>query len=92
MQLETGRTHQIRVHFCHQNYPLVGDPVYKKRAFAQSKNLSDEAQTAVQQFPRQALHAHQLGFTHPETKEAMSWTSDMPEDMQNLIEVLRKDT
>lgn len=92
VQLETGRTHQIRVHFCHRNYPLIGDPVYKKRAFAQSKNLADEAQIAVQQFPRQALHAYRLGFTHPITNEPMSWTSELPTDMQNLIEVLRKNT
>jgi len=76
--LETGRTHQIRVHLAHLGYPLLGDPVYGRgRAAA---HLPD--------FPRQALHAFRLGVIHPESGEALTWEAPLPEDLQALLEKL----
>ncbi|MBT0963649.1 23S rRNA pseudouridine(1911/1915/1917) synthase RluD [Denitromonas sp. IR12] len=75
-RLETGRTHQIRVHMAHIGHPLVGDPVYGKRRCLDP---------ILQAFPRQALHATQLGLIHPVSGEAMSWEAPMPDDMQTLI-------
>jgi 23S rRNA pseudouridine1911/1915/1917 synthase len=86
-KLETGRTHQIRVHMAHIRYPLVGDPVYGGRVRL-PKGASPACQQVLQNFRRQALHAGVLGFEHPETGEHVSWQVDMPEDMQNLISVL----
>ena len=78
--LDTGRTHQIRVHMHSIGYPLVGDPVYGKRHVRQS---------LLTEFPRQALHAARLGLIHPATKESMSWESALPEDFARLLDVLR---
>ncbi|WP_391525574.1 23S rRNA pseudouridine(1911/1915/1917) synthase RluD [Denitromonas ohlonensis] len=78
-QLETGRTHQIRVHMTHVGHPLVGDPVYGKRRCLNA---------ALQAFPRQALHAFQLGLIHPSSGESMAWTAPMPDDMQELIRIV----
>ncbi|MEZ5609695.1 MAG: 23S rRNA pseudouridine(1911/1915/1917) synthase RluD [Rhodocyclaceae bacterium] len=75
-KLETGRTHQIRVHMAHIGHPLVGDPVYGKRRCRSE---------ALQAFPRQALHALQLGLIHPVSGEAMSWSASLPEDMLALV-------
>lgn len=90
VQLETGRTHQIRVHMLHIGYPLVGDPVYGGRSRL-PKGASQELIKAVQQFPRQALHARRLGLVHPATEEEMSWESPLPEDMQTLLAVMAED-
>lgn len=89
-QLETGRTHQIRVHMSHIRYPLVGDPVYGGR-IRLPKGASEQTIEALQGFRRQALHAGLLGFIHPATEQEVSWTIDMPEDMQNILTVLAKD-
>lgn len=89
-QLETGRTHQIRVHMAHIRYPLLGDPVYGGR-LRLPKGASEQTQTALQGFRRQALHAGLLGFIHPETGEEVSWQIDMPEDMQHILKVLAQD-
>jgi 23S rRNA pseudouridine1911/1915/1917 synthase len=75
-RLETGRTHQIRVHLSALGHPLVGDPAYGRRASAID-------------FPRQALHAERLGLLHPVTRRAMSWQAAAPADMQALIATLR---
>jgi 23S rRNA pseudouridine1911/1915/1917 synthase len=75
-RLETGRTHQIRVHLSAQGHPLVGDPVYGKR----SSGIP---------FPRQALHAEQLALVHPKTGKTMEWQVEPPADMRKLIESLR---
>lgn len=90
VQLETGRTHQIRVHMSHIGHPLVGDPVYGGR-LRLPKGGTPAMIQAVQTFPRQALHARRLGLVHPETGEAMNWESPLPEDMQALLAVLAAD-
>lgn len=89
-KLETGRTHQIRVHMAHIRYPLLGDPVYGGR-IRLPKGASEETQTALQGFRRQALHAGLLGFIHPATGQEVSWKIDVPADMQQMLEVLSKD-
>ena len=89
-QLETGRTHQIRVHMAHINCPLLGDPLYgKQRAYASSNHPAEEAvRIAVANFKRQALHARHLGFIHPITKEELAFETELPIDMQKLVDVL----
>jgi 23S rRNA pseudouridine1911/1915/1917 synthase len=89
-KLETGRTHQIRVHMAHIRHPLLGDPVYGGR-IRLPKGSSTATQDALQAFRRQALHAGLLGFIHPETGEEVSWRVDMPEDMLNILSVLEQD-
>lgn len=81
--LETGRTHQIRVHLAHIKHPVVGDPVYGLRG-ATKKGIPD--------FPRQALHAVALRFLHPRSGKAMRFTSDLPGDMLRAIENLRENS
>ncbi|QPG06608.1 23S rRNA pseudouridine(1911/1915/1917) synthase RluD [Salinimonas marina] len=91
LKLESGRTHQIRVHMTHIKHPLAGDPVYGGRPRL-PKGASDEFVQTLRNFRRQALHAVQLSLFHPETEEWMSWQAPLPEDMQQLIDVVRKDT
>lgn len=90
VQLQTGRTHQIRVHMAHIHHPIVGDQLYGGR-FKLPAKISPELKTALQHFKRQALHAWQLSLIHPRTKDKMSWKAEIPEDMQNLIGLMRKD-
>ncbi|HEC29603.1 MAG TPA: 23S rRNA pseudouridine(1911/1915/1917) synthase RluD [Gammaproteobacteria bacterium] len=90
VQLETGRTHQIRVHMAHRRYPIVGDPVYGGR-MRLPKGATHELQEALRCFPRQALHAIQLAVPHPETGQMTQWSTDLPGDMQTLISVLSTD-
>ncbi|MCW8887285.1 MAG: 23S rRNA pseudouridine(1911/1915/1917) synthase RluD [Motiliproteus sp.] len=90
LKLETGRTHQIRVHMSHINYPLVGDPVYGGR-FRQPKGISEDLQDSLRSFKRQALHAKKLELWHPHNGELMSWEVDLPEDMESLLESLAQD-
>lgn len=89
-RLETGRTHQIRVHMAHMGCPLLGDPLYgKQRAYKTANTPSEIAvREALQSFKRQALHAAVLGFTHPITKETMRFECPLPEDMDALEAVL----
>jgi 23S rRNA pseudouridine1911/1915/1917 synthase len=87
--LETGRTHQIRVHMAHAGHGLIGDPVYGGRRKLSAKAVGEAAAEAARGFPRQALHAAVLGFSHPVTGEEMRFEADLPEDMKNLIEILR---
>ncbi len=91
LKLETGRTHQIRVHMSYINYPLIGDPLYGGR-FRQPKGTSDELNAILRGFKRQALHAKKLELWHPRTGELMSWEVDLPADMQQLIDALQQDT
>ncbi len=88
-KLDTGRTHQIRVHFSSINYPIVGDTVYAPR-IQRVANVPEELNKCLSQFPRQALHAFKLSFQHPVSSESMSWRVDMPEDMQTLLKKLRQ--
>lgn len=88
-KLATGRTHQIRVHLSQAGHPLLGDPVYLRRIPAAARGLGDLARRAALDFPRQALHAARLGFTHPRTKEALLFTSEPPADFQSLLRSLR---
>ncbi|MEY4209784.1 MAG: hypothetical protein RLZ92_162 [Pseudomonadota bacterium] len=87
VKLETGRTHQIRVHMSHINYALVGDQVYGGR-FQMPADCSPELAEALRAFKRQALHATKLGLEHPETGEYCEWEVPMPDDMQNLVNLL----
>lgn len=89
VQLETGRTHQIRVHMAHIGYPLVGDPVYARLRFP--KGASEALLDTLRQFQRQALHARRLGLVHPETGEQCLWESELPADFQHLLQVLKTD-
>ncbi|MBQ0718746.1 MAG: 23S rRNA pseudouridine(1911/1915/1917) synthase RluD [Gammaproteobacteria bacterium] len=88
--LETGRTHQIRVHMAHLGYPLVGDVVYGGR-LRLSAGSSAELSLALSEFPRQALHALRLSFIHPHSGEIVEWESDLPDDMQHLLAILQRD-
>lgn len=85
--LETGRTHQIRVHLSHIGYPLVGDRVYGGRRQLRA-GLTEEQRQTISNFPRQALHAYALGFVHPTTGEDIEVTTPIPEDMEKLMAVL----
>jgi 23S rRNA pseudouridine1911/1915/1917 synthase len=90
VQLETGRTHQIRVHFAHKYYPLIGDSVYGGRLRI-PPNSCDNFKEILRTFPRQALHAERLGLIHPISGEWMEWAPPLPEDMQNLLLALEQD-
>ena len=88
--LETGRTHQIRVHMQHLKAPLVGDPVYGMRGILPLRAMTQSLSEAVQNFGRQALHAVRLGLLHPATGEAMEWQAELPVDMKALLEAMRE--
>lgn len=88
--LETGRTHQIRVHMAHIGHPLIGDPEYGAAFRTKANLLPDPAKAVVSQFPRQALHAFMLQFEHPSTGEVMHFESPMPQDMEELVKALQK--
>lgn len=87
--LETGRTHQIRVHMAHAGHSLIGDPVYGGKRKLNSKALAPEGIAAAQAFSRQALHAASLGFIHPISGEALNFEAPLPQDMSDLIDKLR---
>ena len=92
-RLETGRTHQIRVHAQHAHHPVLGDPTYggqSVRYGTQSGTRRRFFEHLFEAMPRPALHAQQLGFVHPETEEPLTFTADLPDDMQHVLNRLRK--
>ncbi len=89
LRLGTGRTHQIRVHLAHNNHPLIGDPVYLRRRPAAAAWLPEPARGAALDFPRQALHARLLGFSHPVTGAALRFEAPPPADFLTLQQVLQ---
>ena len=90
LRLETGRTHQIRVHMSHITHPLVGDPVYGGRP-RPPKNATPELLMKLRSFKRQALHAAMLSLFHPITGEEMTWHAELPEDFVELVKLLQDD-
>ena len=89
VSLETGRTHQIRVHLAFIGFPILGDSVYGgRRRFA--AGTSETLKKEISKFPRQALHAEKLEFTHPTSREKVSYSANAPADLINLIELLKK--
>ena len=89
VRLETGRTHQIRVHMAYINYPVVGDPMYGGRLRLPA-DCNDELKQYLLAFKRQALHARKLGLEHPQTGEWIEWEREAPEDIQQLKALLRE--
>ncbi len=87
-KLETGRTHQIRVHMNYKGNSLLGDDKYKKR-YKKLKNVDPDIQNSIINFNRQFLHAKTLGFTHPRTKKPVIFSSLLPEDLNNILKKLR---
>jgi len=90
VKLETGRTHQIRVHMAHIQHPLVGDPTYGGKVRL-PKGVSHELRDVLREFPRQALHAKKLSLIHPDTNKPMSWEVPLPDDFEELLDELRYD-
>ncbi|WP_350335146.1 RluA family pseudouridine synthase [Coralliovum pocilloporae] len=88
--LETGRTHQIRVHMTHLGHPLLGDMEYGSGYASKAKSFPEEIQGFVSDFKRQALHAFRLGFEHPVSGQTMLFEADLPQDMKHLVENLSK--
>jgi 23S rRNA pseudouridine1911/1915/1917 synthase len=88
VQLETGRTHQIRVHLAHVHYPLLGDPLYGGR-FRIPTGVDPELGMMMRNFGRQALHARYLSFSHPKTRELCRFEAEIPKDFQRMLDALR---
>jgi 23S rRNA pseudouridine1911/1915/1917 synthase len=86
--LETGRTHQIRVHMAHVGHSLIGDPTYGGKRKLGKAVFNDAAKDAISAFPRQALHAATLGFVHPVSGEKMQFEAELPDDFTSLIETI----
>ncbi|MBL4820985.1 MAG: 23S rRNA pseudouridine(1911/1915/1917) synthase RluD [Gammaproteobacteria bacterium] len=91
VKLETGRTHQIRVHLSYMKYPIVGDKQYGGRLRI-PRSCTEDLANSLREFDRQALHAKNLKLIHPQSDEEMGWTAGLPEDMQNLLDVLAIDS
>ena len=87
-KLQTGRTHQIRVHMTHMGNSIVGDDKYKKK-YKKLKNIDMELESLISKLNRQFLHAKTLGFIHPKTNEEMIFSSILPQDLNNLLKMLR---
>jgi len=87
VKLETGRTHQIRVHLSHINHPIVGDPLYSLRNL-KPRGMNAEFTNIFDSFKRQALHAETLGLTHPTSGEKLTWHAPLPQDFQQLVDAI----
>ena len=87
-RLETGRTHQIRVHMAHAGHPLLGDPVYGRTYAASARRLPPEVRAALDGLGRQALHAAVLGFRHPVSGQALRFSAPPPGDFRAMMEAL----
>jgi 23S rRNA pseudouridine1911/1915/1917 synthase len=90
VKLESGRTHQIRVHLAHAGFPVVGDPVYGGRRRLPA-GCSPALAQALANFPRQALHAARLGLKHPVSGRDLAWEAPLPADMRALLAALEAD-
>jgi 23S rRNA pseudouridine1911/1915/1917 synthase len=90
LKLETGRTHQIRVHLQYAGFPIVGDPLYGGR-FKRPKGIGADAMAQLLAFKRQALHAFRIGLAHPRTCKALSVNAPLPKDLEDLVNALRSD-
>ena len=90
VSLESGRTHQIRVHLAWRKHPLIGDPVYGGRA-RRPAGASERLLSSLSDFPRQALHARELTFLHPESSEPVHVSAPIPEDLADLIQCLSEE-
>jgi len=90
VNLESGRTHQIRVHLAYVHMPVTGDPVYGGR-LRMPPSASESLKQTLRDFRRQALHAYRLEFTHPESGEIQHWEAPLPDDMHQLVQALRDD-
>jgi 23S rRNA pseudouridine1911/1915/1917 synthase len=89
-RLETGRTHQVRVHMAHIGHPIIGDDLYGSGFRSRTRVLRDSLQTAILCLERQALHAVFLAFEHPDTGKKMQFSADLPADMKRILEELRR--
>jgi 23S rRNA pseudouridine1911/1915/1917 synthase len=89
-RLETGRTHQIRVHASHIGHALIGDPVYGRSRPPAASACPDAARSALLGFPRQALHAQTLGFDHPKLQTRINLCATIPQDLHDLLMALRR--
>ena len=89
IQLDTGRTHQIRVHMNSINHPVIGDPMYGKNSFLK-KGIGTSLRDHIKNFKRQALHAYSLELIHPKIKKLVNYKAEVPDDMKNLIKILEK--
>jgi 23S rRNA pseudouridine1911/1915/1917 synthase len=87
-RLETGRTHQVRLHMAHKGTPLIADPLYGGGFGSSIRGLPDEAASAIMNLQRQALHAAHLTFRHPATGRTMTFESELPADMKKVREAL----
>lgn len=92
LRLETGRTHQIRVHMAYLHHPLLGDPQYGGRRLKMLQGASSELSLALRNYRHQALHASHIEFTHPVTGEPLAFDAPLPAEMEELLRLLREDT
>ncbi|TXH03894.1 MAG: 23S rRNA pseudouridine(1911/1915/1917) synthase RluD [Nevskiaceae bacterium] len=90
VRLETGRTHQIRVHMAHIKHPIIGDATYGGDV-VRGRGMDDRLRHVLKAFPRQALHARELELTHPVSGKLIGWTAEPPQDMQDLLAALREE-
>ena len=89
VEIETGRTHQIRTHLAHKKLPIIGDKTYNTRKII-AKDTPDELKNFIRSFPRQALHAHKIGFKLPDTEDDVVFESKIPKDLKELITTLER--